>query len=144
MTNIELTHEDKAFRGERQALASALSAALPEKSILSDEEELKPYECDGLSAYRATPFVVVLPETIEEVQHVLRICQRLDTPIVVRGAGTGLSGGALPHQRGVLLSLAKFNRIIDIDPHNRCARVEPGVRNLAISGAADKIGRAHV
>ena len=140
MTNIELTHEDKAFRGERQALASALSAALPEKSILSDEEELKPYECDGLSAYRATPFVVVLPETIEEVQHVLRICQRLDTPIVVRGAGTGLSGGALPHQRGVLLSLAKFNRIIDIDPHNRCARVEPGVRNLAISEAADNYG----
>ena len=140
MTNIELTHEDKAFRGERQALASALSAALPEKSILSDEEELKPYECDGLSAYRATPFVVVLPETIEEIQHVLRICQRLDTPVVVRGAGTGLSGGALPHQRGVLLSLAKFNRIIDIDPHNRCARVEPGVRNLAISEAADNYG----
>ncbi|MDT8404905.1 FAD-linked oxidase C-terminal domain-containing protein [Sulfuriflexus sp.] len=137
---MELTHEDKAFRGEKQALASALGAALPAKSILSDEEDLKPYECDGLSAYRATPFIVVLPETIDEVQHVLRICQRLDTPVVARGAGTGLSGGALPHQRGVLLSLAKFNRIIDIDPHNRCARVEPGVRNLAISEAADHYG----
>lgn len=135
-----MTTHDKAYRGERQALVSALAAALPAGSILSAEEDLKPYECDGLSAYRATPFVVVLPETVDEVQHVLRICQRLDTPVVVRGAGTGLSGGALPHERGVLLSLAKFNRILDIDPHNRCARVEPGVRNLAISEAVDNLG----
>ena len=140
MTPMKQSPEGKAFRGERQALVSALGAALPSKSILSDEEDLKPYECDGLSAYRSTPFVVVLPETVDEVQHVLRICQRLDTPVVVRGAGTGLSGGALPHKRGVLLSLAKFNRILDIDPHNRSARVEPGVRNLAISEAADNFG----
>jgi len=140
MTPMMQSPEDKAFRGERQALVSALGAALPTQSILSDEEDLKPYECDGLSAYRSTPFVVVLPETVDEVQHILRICQRLDTPVVVRGAGTGLSGGALPHKRGVLLSLAKFNRILEIDPHNRCARVEPGVRNLAISEAVDNLG----
>lgn len=140
MTAIKINANDKAFRGERQALASALGAALPKQSILSNEEDLKPYECDGLSAYRSTPFVVVLPETVDEVQHVLRICHRLDTPVVVRGAGTGLSGGALPHARGVLLSLAKFNRILDVDPHNRSARVEPGVRNLAISEAADNYG----
>lgn len=98
---MKITANDKAFRGEQQALVSALGAALPAQSILSKEEDLIPYECDGLSAYRSTPFVVALPETVEEVQHVLRICQRLDTPVVVRGAGTGLSGGALPHKRGV-------------------------------------------
>ncbi|NNG13582.1 MAG: FAD-binding oxidoreductase, partial [Gammaproteobacteria bacterium] len=83
MTTMKKALEDKAFRGERQALVSALGAALPRQSILSDEEDLKPYECDGLSAYRSTPFVVVLPETVDEVQHILRICQRLDTPVVV-------------------------------------------------------------
>ena len=140
MKPINQTSQDKAFRGERQALVSALGAALPSQAILSKEEDLTPYECDGLSAYRSTPFVVVLPSSVEEVQHILRICLRLDTPVVVRGAGTGLSGGALPHKRGVLLSLAKFNRILDIDPNNRSARVEPGVRNLAISQAVDNYG----
>lgn len=137
---MKISATDKAFRGDRQALVGALRAALPAQSILSNEEDLKPYECDGLSAYRSTPFVVVLPQTVDEVQQILRICQRLETPVVVRGAGTGLSGGALPHARGVLLSLAKFNRILEIDPHNRCARVQPGVRNLAISEAVDNFG----
>jgi glycolate oxidase len=109
---------------------------LPAGSVLCEEEDLKPYECDGLAAYRALPGAVCLPETREQVQAVLRHCHRAGIPVVARGAGTGLSGGALPHGEGVLLSLARLNRILEIDPLNRVARVEPGVRNLAVSEAA--------
>ncbi len=105
------------------------------ESVLSREEERRPYECDGLSVYRQLPLLVVLPETVEQVQRVLRICSKYKVPVVARGAGTGLSGGALPLADGVLLSLAKFNQILDVDLQNRCARVQPGVRNLAISEA---------
>ena len=108
--------------------------------ILSDPEDLRPYECDGLSAYRALPLVVCLPETVEQVRDILRTCYRANVPVVARGAGTGLSGGALPLTNGVLLSLAKFKRILEIDPLNRIARVQPGVRNLAISEAAAPYG----
>ena len=104
--------------------------------MLASGEEKKPYECDGLSAYRQLPGLVALPETIEQVRHVLRACREHGVPVVTRGAGTGLSGGALPHADGVLLSLSKLSRILEIDPINRTARVEPGVRNLAISEAA--------
>jgi glycolate oxidase len=121
-------------------LLAELEAAVPRSRLLADEESLRPYECDGLSAYRELPRVVVLPETVEEVQAVLRTCARLGVPVVARGAGTGLSGGALPHREGVLLSLAKFNRILEIDRDNRVARVEPGVRNLAISEAVAHLG----
>jgi glycolate oxidase len=109
-------------------------------SVLDAGEQLKPYECDGLTAYRQTPLVVVLPETTEQVQRVLRVCARAKVPVVARGAGTGLSGGALPLADGVLLVLAKFNRILSIDRENRTARVQPGVRNLAISEAAAPYG----
>jgi len=105
------------------------------ESVLFLEEERRPYECDGLSVYRQLPLLVVLPETVEQVQRVLRICSEHKVPVVARGAGTGLSGGALPLADGVLLSLAKFNQILDVDLQNRCARVQPGVRNLAISEA---------
>ncbi|HEX8962970.1 MAG TPA: FAD-linked oxidase C-terminal domain-containing protein [Rhodocyclaceae bacterium] len=125
---------------QRRALLDALRAALPAHCILAEEEELHPYECDGLSAYRRLPAVVVLPETVEQVQAVLAVCRRLAVPVVPRGAGTGLSGGALPLTNGVLLGLARFNRILAIDPDNRCARVQPGVRNLAISEAAAPYG----
>jgi glycolate oxidase len=108
---------------------------LAAESVLSREEERRPYECDGLSVYRELPLLVVLPETVEQVQRILRICAEHQVPVVARGAGTGLSGGALPLANGVLLSLAKFNRILGIDSDNRCARVQPGVRNLAISEA---------
>ncbi|ADE15828.1 FAD linked oxidase domain protein [Nitrosococcus halophilus Nc 4] len=113
---------------------------LPPEAILSEEEDLSPYECDGLSAYRALPWLAVLPETVEQAQKILQICHAWDIPVVARGAGTGLSGGALPLQNGVLLSLAKFNKILAIDPINRTARVQPGVRNLAISEAAEPDG----
>ncbi len=122
------------------ALIDALQQITPAGSLLFAEEDLKPYECDGLSAYRAIPLAVVLPETIEQVQQVLILCHEHRVPVVARGAGTGLSGGALPHEQGVLLSLAKFKNIIDINPKRRIARVQPGVRNLAISEAADKYG----
>lgn len=126
------------------ALAKVLVAQfrhfLAAESVLFREEERRPYECDGLSVYRELPLLVVLPETVEQVQQVLRICVEHEVPVVARGAGTGLSGGALPLANGVLLSLAKFNRILNIDPENRCARVQPGVRNLAISEAVAEHG----
>src|SRR5690606_37702739 len=105
---------------------------LPDEAILYETEDLRPYECDGLSAYRQTPMIVVLPRTEQEVAEVLRICHTMCVPVVARGAGTGLSGGALPHAKGVLLSLARLKRILELDPVARIARVQPGVRNLAI------------
>jgi glycolate oxidase len=113
-----------------------LGEVMPAEQILSEREDLVPFECDGLSAYRTLPWLVALPESIEQVRGVLRLCHQHGVPVVARGAGTGLSGGALPVDNGVLLSLAKFTRILEIDPLNRIARVEPGVRNLVISQAA--------
>ena len=121
-------------------LIDALRQIVADGSLLFEEEDLKPYECDGLSAYRTIPLAVALPETIEQVQRILTLCHQHRVPVVARGAGTGLSGGALPHEQGVLLSLAKFKNIIDINPRRRIARVQPGVRNLAISQAADQYG----
>ena len=124
----------------KAGLIDALRQIVSDGSLLSEQEDLRPYECDGLSAYRAIPLLVVLPETIEQVQAVVQLCHEYHVPVVARGAGTGLSGGALPHEQGVLLSLAKFKNIIHIDPKRRIARVQPGVRNLAISQAADQYG----
>ena len=121
-------------------LLSSLKSILPSHCILQTEEELRPYECDGLSAYRQVPKLVLLPETIDQVQQIMRLCHEKKVPIVARGAGTGLSGGALPLADGVVLSLAKFNKIVDVDYANRTARVEPGVRNLAISDAVAPLG----
>jgi glycolate oxidase len=121
-------------------LISSLRAALPPHALLVEAEALRPYECDGLSAYRQVPLAVCLPETLEQAQAVLRICRELKVPVVARGAGTGLSGGALPLAEGVVLSLARFNRILGIDADNRIARVQPGVHNLAISEAAAAYG----
>ena len=120
----------------QRELVSALGELLPQHSILWQTEDTRPYECDGLMLHRQLPMIVVLPETEVEVVEVLRLCHARGVPVVPRGAGTGLSGGALPHSAGVLLSLAKLNRIIAIDPRARTATVQPGVRNLAISEAA--------
>lgn len=124
----------------RPTFLRMLGEYLKPDCLLSDPEDLRPYECDGLSAYRSLPWIVALPETIEQVQNVVRLCHRYGVPVVARGAGTGLSGGALPLDNGILLSLAKFTRILMIDPLNRTARVQPGVRNLAISEAATPYG----
>jgi glycolate oxidase len=120
----------------RQTLARKLRAVIEGPHVLSAQQELKPYECDGLSAYRVVPLLVALPASVEEVQAVLRICHTENVAVVARGAGTGLSGGALPHEDGVLLSLARLNRILAVEPDNCRARVQPGVRNLAISETA--------
>jgi glycolate oxidase len=126
---------------ERQrTVVAALRTFLPDHCILWREEDTRPYECDGLTLYRQVPMVVALPETEEQVARIARACFDLDVPIVPRGAGTGLSGGALPHGQGVLLSLAKFNRIVRIDPLARTATVQPGVRNSAISEAVAHLG----
>ena len=109
---------------------------MPAHALLWLAEVPVPYECDGLTAYRERPLVVVLPETEDQVAAVLKACHALQVPVVARGAGTGLSGGAMPNAMGVTLSLAKFNRIIRIDPRSRTAVVQAGVRNLAISEAA--------
>ncbi len=124
----------------KQELVADLRRILPADAVLCDAEDTRPYECDGLSAYRELPLVVCLPQTIEQVQAVLHLCYNMQVPVVARGAGTGLSGGALPLKNGVLLSLAKFMRILEIDTANRVARVQPGVRNLAISQAAAPYG----
>jgi glycolate oxidase len=122
---------------ERQAqVVRALQAHLPAHALIWHAEDTTPYECDGLTAYRQRPLVVALPETEAQVAAVLKTCHGLGVPVVARGAGTGLSGGAMPHEMGVTLSLAKFNRILKVDPVSRTAVVQCGVRNLAISEAA--------
>jgi len=121
----------------RQAeIVGALRRLLSPGSLLVQEEDTRPYDCDGLTLYRQLPMVVALPETEAEVAAILHLCHAMGVPVVPRGAGTGLSGGALPHAAGLLLSLARLNRILEIDPRARTATVQPGVRNLAISEAA--------
>jgi len=122
--------------GSRLSVVNALRGFLPARAVLYEEEDTRPYECDGLTAYRQLPMVVALPETEEQVQKILQACRALGVPVVPRGAGTGLSGGALPPGDGVLLSMAKFMRIVRLDPLARVAVVQPGVRNAAISEAA--------
>ncbi|MEO6959146.1 MAG: FAD-linked oxidase C-terminal domain-containing protein [Burkholderiaceae bacterium] len=123
-----------------EGLIASLKRKIPEQCILTKTEDTRPYECDGLTLYRALPPVVVLPETEAQVIEILRACKAFSIPIVARGAGTGLSGGATPHTRGILLGLAKFNKIKNIDVQTATAVVQPGVRNLAISEAAHKYG----
>jgi glycolate oxidase len=120
----------------RAAIIERLRRALPAGAVLASPEELKPYECDALTLYRQTPLAVALVADEDEVAAVLRLCHEAQVPVIARGAGTGLSGGATPRGDAVLLSLARLNRIIAIDPLARTARVQPGVRNLAISEAA--------
>jgi glycolate oxidase len=135
--NAPLPTAAPQVRAARQAeVVQALQQVLPAQALLWHTEDTTPYECDGLTAYRQRPLAVCLPETEAQVQAVLRTCHRLGVPVVARGTGTGLSGGAMPHALGVILSLARFNRILAIDPASRTARVQCGVRNLAISEAA--------
>jgi glycolate oxidase len=128
-------------REQRQRdVVAALSQVLPRETILFRHEDTVPFECDALTAYRTSPLVVVLPHTEAQVAAVLTTCHNLGVPVVARGAGTGLSGGATPHHSGVILSLAKFNKILKIDAASCTAIVQCGVRNLAISEAAAAYG----
>lgn len=128
--------DSPAFVVDQAALLAALGRILPPGRVYGEPEDLRPYECDGLTAYRNLPLAVALPETEAEVQAILQLCHRLQVPVVPRGAATGLSGGAMPHHQGLLLSLAKFKKILKVDPVARTALVQPGVRNLAVSEAA--------
>ena len=121
---------------KRQALVLALQKILPKERLLTTDESLTPYECDGLAGYKQRPAAVALPSHEAEVIAILKAAHALDVPVVARGAGTGLSGGAMPHRGGLVLSLARLNRILELDPIACTARVQPGVRNLAISEAA--------
>lgn len=125
---------------DKQHFIKQLAKTLPADQLLYELEDLKPYECDALSAYHAIPLAVAIPDNIDQIKAILAICHRDDVPVVARGAGTGLSGGALPLENGLLLSLAKFNEIMSIDAENFTAVVQPGVRNLAISEAASEHG----
>ena len=141
--NAAISPEQQASieRAARQAeVVAALQQVVPQHALLWTPEDTTPYECDGLTAYRERPLVVVLPETYAQVQGVLKACHALSVPVVARGAGTGLSGGAMPHKMGVTLSLAKFNKILKMDAASRTAVVQGGVRNLAISEAAAPLG----
>jgi glycolate oxidase len=131
---------DPSRAQQQGALVAALTAVLPREIILFKHEDTAPYECDALTAYRASPMVVVLPETEDQIAVILKICHKMRAPVVARGAGTGLSGGATPHRYGVTLSLAKFNRILKIDTTSCTAVVQCGVRNSAISEAAAPFG----
>jgi glycolate oxidase len=126
--------------GLQRKVVNALSSVLAKQDILFTPEDTIPYECDGLTAYRQRPLCVAIPQSTQQVQEVLRICHELNVPVIARGAGTGLSGGAMPNSKGVTLSMARFNKILNIDPASRTALVQCGVRNLAISEAVSSYG----
>ena len=132
---VQMPARDEAVLKRRSEIVRALRALVPDEGVISAEREMRPYESDGLTAYRQLPMVVVLPRTVDEVSRVLRYCHSNGIKVVPRGAGTSLSGGALPLGDGVLLGMARFNRIREVDFANRVAVVEPGVTNLAITQA---------
>src|SRR5450756_2041128 len=138
--SVRMPEVDGAVLARRERIVAALRTIVPGEGVIASEREMKPYETDGLTAYHQPPMVVVLPETTEQVAQVLRYCHDEGIKVVPRGAGTSLSGGALPRADGVLLGMAKFNRIKDIDFANRVAVVEPGVTNLAVSNAVAHAG----
>src|SRR6478672_9399924 len=131
--SLRMPEPEAAVLARRAEIVRALSEIVPGEGVISNEREMRPYESDGLTAYRQLPFLVVLPETTEQVSRVLRYCHEHGIRVVPRGAGTSLSGGALPLADGVLLGMGTFNRIREVDFANRVAVVEPGVTNLAVT-----------
>ncbi|MGE0750604.1 MAG: FAD-linked oxidase C-terminal domain-containing protein [Variibacter sp.] len=140
MSNLKMPAVEQAVLSRRDAIVAALRAIVPGEGVIATEREMKPYESDGLTAYRQMPMVVVLPDTTEQVSQVLRYCYDNGIRVVPRGSGTSLSGGALPLADGVLLGMSKFNRVREIDYENRAVVVEPGVTNLAITKAVEDEG----
>jgi len=137
---MKMPEPDREVLARRARIVAALSAIVPGEGVIAGEREMRPFESDGLTAYRQLPMVVVLPDTTQQVSQVLRYCHAEGIKVVPRGAGTSLSGGALPLEDGVLLGMAKFNRVLDIDFDNRVAVVEPGVTNLGVSNAVAHAG----
>src|SRR5712691_44426 len=140
MSGLKMPAPDADVLKRRDRIVRALSRIVPGEGVIATAHEMKPYESDGLTAYRQVTLVVVLPETTEQVARVLRHCHQEGIKVVPRGAGTSLSGGALPLVDGVLLGMAKFNRIVEVDFANRVVVVEPGVTNLAISDTVAEEG----
>ena len=137
---MKMPAPDAAILARREEIAAALRAIVPGEGVITAESERRAYESDGLTAYRTLPMIVVLPSTTAQVSAVLRKCHELGVKVVPRGSGTSLSGGALPLEDGVLLGLGKFNKLLEIDFDNRCARVQPGVTNLGITNAVAHAG----
>src|SRR6266446_514319 len=137
---MKMPTPDGAVIQRRAEIVEALQRIVPGEGVIVSEAERRAYESDGLTAYRQIPLIVVLPSTVEQVAAVLRYCKQTGIKVVPRGAGTSLSGGALPLADGVLLGMAKFNRILEIDYDNRCVVVQPGVTNLGISKAVEHAG----
>ena len=134
---MEMPPLDPAILARRSEIVAALRAIVPGEGVIDDLEGMRPYECDALSAYRQMPLVVVLPETVAQVSTILRYCQDNKVKVVPRGAGTSLSGGAIPQEDAVVLGLSAMTRIIEVDYANRCARVQPGVTNLGVTKAVE-------
>ncbi|MEC8164704.1 MAG: FAD-linked oxidase C-terminal domain-containing protein [Pseudomonadota bacterium] len=137
---LKMPDIDKDVMARRVEIATALREIVPGEGVITEETERRAYETDGLTAYKQLPMIVVLPETTEQVSQVLRYCNENEVRVVPRGAGTSLSGGALPLEDGVLLGLGKFNRVLEVDYDNRCAIVQPGVTNLGVTQAVQEKG----
>ena len=137
---MRMPEPDAAVLSKREQIVRDLSRILPGEGIIADSHALKAYESDGLTAYRQPPMIVALPETTAQVAEILRYCHDGGIKVVPRGAGTSLSGGALPLADGVVVGLGKFNRILDVDYANRCVVAQPGVTNLAITDAVAGAG----
>ena len=138
--SVRMPEPDRDVLLRREAIVAAMQAIVPGEGVIAGEREMRPFESDGLTAYRQLPLVVVLPSTTQQVAQVLRYCHDNNVKVVPRGAGTSLSGGALPLEDGVLLGMAKFNRIREIDFDNRVVVAEPGVTNLGISQCGRRSG----
>ena len=137
---LKMPETDKEVIARRVEIAAALRRIVPGEGVITEEAERRAYESDGLTAYRQLPMIVVLPETTEQVSHILKYCNDNNVRVVPRGAGTSLSGGALPLEDGVLLGLGKFNQVLEVDFNNRCATVQPGVTNLGVTQAIQHKG----
>ena len=140
MSGLRMPEVDRAILSRREEIAARLRAIVPGEGVIAAADEMRVYESDGLTAYRQLPMIVVLPSDTGQVSEVLKYCHAEGVKVVPRGAGTSLSGGALPLEDGIILGLGKFNRVLDIDYGNRCAVVQPGVTNLAITQAVEHEG----
>ncbi len=137
---MRMPEPDAGVIARRAEIAAALREIVPGEGVISEEDARRPYESDGLTAYRTLPLLVVLPSTTEQVARVLRYCRDHKIKVVPRGAGTSLSGGALPLADGIILGMAKFNRVLEVDFHNRCVVAQPGVTNLGVTLAVQHAG----
>ena len=137
---MKMPAPDQGVIAAKDDVVAALRNIVPGEGVIVDEDELRAYETDGLTAYRQLPLIVVLPETTQQVSEVLKLCHERGVKVVPRGAGTSLSGGALPLADGIILGLGKFNKILEIDYDNRCVVVQPGVTNLGITKAVESEG----